>query len=144
MGEIMNGLTAVKQQTDDDFDLYSEETATDTSGMPDRTRQEDAKFTNINYQLKMFGLNPFAQRQPTFGAVDYRIDLTTAKQATEDARYAWKRLPAALREKYPTWVKLLHAAEAGELANIDLTTGENKPLTKEPAPVTVPPAPPNT
>lgn len=135
----MNGLTAVHQQTDDDFDAKSEASGLDTSDRPDLCRQEDAKFTDINFQLKMFGADPFAPRQPMFGTVDYNLDLTSALTATADAKFAFKRLPESLRAKYPSWIALLDAAEKGELAEIDLRTG--LPLKKPDTTTTVPPTP---
>lgn len=136
----MKGMTATRSQTDNNFDQISDDNVLDCSAEPDNTRQEDKKFTDINYQLKMFGQDPFGAREPQFGAEDYRLDLQSAIQATTDAKTAFKRLPAALRKKYPTWVALLTAAEQGELRDLDLTTGEKKKLDKPTEEVNITPA----
>lgn len=133
----MNGLTAVIKQTDN-FDENSDAAGINFQGHEDLCRQEDAKFTDVNYQLMQFGMNPFGPRIPEFGTVDYNIDKQQALMVVNDARYAFKRLPAELRQKYPSWPELLAAAQRGELANIDLTTGKER---AKPSPTPTPEAP---
>lgn len=122
----MLGIRAVYEQHNLDTEQMTDESSLDCGNLPDLARQEDKQKTDINYQLKMFGMDPFGPRIPQFGTVDYNLDLQNAMHATADARSAWKTLPAALQQKYGSWIDLLAAAKKGELDNIDLKTGLDK------------------
>lgn len=122
----MNANTAVRSQIDDlqgEYDLLSGLDCS-ANNNKDMTRQEDAFKTDINYQLKQFGLDPFAPRLPQFGTVDYRLDKISSLNAMNDAKSAFKQLAYSLRQQYGNWAELLAAADRGELDGINLKTGE--------------------
>jgi len=140
----MNANTAVRSQTDEKQGDYDFNSALDCSAdnNKDMTRQEDALKTDINHQLKQFGLDPFAPRLPQFGTVDYRLDKISSLNAMNDAKSAFKQLPLALRQQYGNWAELLAAADRGELDGINLKTGErSEDLTPvEPEPIIAAPS----
>jgi hypothetical protein len=79
----------------------------------DQCRQEMAEDTDINVFLTRYGMP-----QPgggSYGEADYDLDLQGALHAIDDSKRAWANLDPELRKKFPSWLDLLAAAEAGEL-----------------------------
>lgn len=126
---------AKRSQVDDLGDLYSVETAIDTSVKPDLARQEYKDETDLNKLLFRYGVGLLpGQRQPTWGQeIDYDMDLQTALSAVADAKRAWAGLPPNLKAAYPSWRELLNALESGRLE-----IKAEEPIA-EPSPAAVPP-----
>lgn len=139
---------AVRRQSDDKQEFYSELSAIEIdSSKPTEnlTRQEQRDSADINKLLYRFGVQPGEQRRPFYGEVDYDIDLQTAISATHSAEAMFNRLPIELRQKYGTYLRVLEAAQTGELKE-DLEALKNPPKpapgpAPEPTPAPVPPAP---
>lgn len=104
---------ATRKQTDN-HDKASRDSGISFVGTEDRTRQEFRDEADLNILLKRFGVGN-NQRPLTFGEVDYTIDFQQALSAINDARDAWRKLPPAVRDRYPTWRDLLNATESGSL-----------------------------
>jgi hypothetical protein len=83
----------------------------------DRARQEFAKDADINILLKRFGVN-LPVRHPEYGVVDFDLDLQGAYRAVQEAREGFARLPAHLRERYPSWELLMAAVANGEAVSL--------------------------
>lgn len=98
----------------------------------DTARREFKKETDINYILSRFGVG--AQRPLSYGTADYEIDLQNGLEAVRESQRAWKRLPADLKKRFPTWLSLLRAIDLGEF-----TITNEKPGEPPPAPPIVPP-----
>lgn len=129
---MTDNAKAIRRQSDDKGEIYSRATATIMSDdHPDRARQEFKAETDVNYQLRRFGVG----RPLKFGEADYTIDLQGALTAIAAARRAHSKLPKEVRDKYPSWRDMLSAVENGEL-NSELL----KP--KPPAPAVEPPPKP--
>lgn len=114
----MNGKPAMRTQTDGDQDAWSHATGLACDPEGDKARQEHKNETDINVILGRFGVN-VAQRQPTFGEVDYDVDLQTAMAAIGAAQRAHQRLPDSLKERYPDWRSVLNGLHSGQF-RIDL------------------------
>lgn len=99
------------------------------------TRQEYKKETDINYILGRFGVGP--QKPLNYGTADYEIDLQNGLDAVRESQRAWKRLPADLKKRFPTWLSLLRAIDIGEFT----ITNEKPEDQAPPAPPIVPPQP---
>lgn len=101
-----------RKQGDNKGDAYSLETAIDFNGLEDLARQEFRDEADVNVMMKKFGaFGP--NRAPIYGETDYNQDLQQTLGAIAATKEAHSRLPAALREKYPTWVSLMAAVEQG-------------------------------
>lgn len=101
----------------------------------DRARQEFAKDSDINLLLKRFGLN-LPVRHPEYGEVDFDLDLQGAYRAVAEAREGFARLPAHLRERYPSWEALMAAVANGEDVSLEPPKEPAPPVT-EAAPASV-------
>lgn len=110
---------AVRTQVDERGDEASKRHAIDFTHEEDKTRQEFKSDTDVNQLLMRFGMD-VPQMRPTFAEWDQSIDLQGAMGAIHEAKEAHKRLPAELRDRYPTWQTLLNAVESGQL-KIDLS-----------------------
>lgn len=99
----------------------------------DRARQEFKAEADISYTLRRFLQGDTSLQRPSQGGggFDFTVDKQGAYMAVEAARASWRRLPKALREKYPTWQHVYRATTAGEIPD----TSNNKPL-DTPAPTT--------
>lgn len=128
---------AVRRQSDDKQDLYSDMTALDCSHDKDVTRQEDKDSTDVNVILSRFGV-PGTRRRPLTHEVDFDLDLQTALAAVTTAKAMMGRLPKALQEKYHSWQQLLNAAASGQLQE-DLDAAKKAPA--EPSAPKEPPPP---
>lgn len=117
-----------RTQADGLGDKFSREAAIDCSADKDMTRQEFKEETDINVLLKKFGLNQ-QSRPLIYGEFDYTIDYQQALQSVDDARKAHARMPAEIREKYPTTNTMLEGMASGALAK-DL---EDLSMTKQQA-----------
>lgn len=105
---------AIRTQIDDLAELVSIETGTDCSNLPDLTRQEFKDETDVNKTIARFGGNT-PLRQPTYGTMDYDIDLQQSLTAINKAQAACKKLPEPLRTKYYHWELLLEGMRNGQL-----------------------------
>lgn len=122
---------AIRTQTDQMQDFYTELSALDCTDSVDRARQEFKDEADINKLLARFGVHA-QQRQPTFGEVDFDLDLQQALFAVQEAKQAHRAMPATLRERYPTWQSLLNGLESGEF-KLDLNEERRKAAAAEPA-----------
>lgn len=106
----------IRTQHDNKGDEYSEATALDLSATERLTRQEFKHESDPNEIMRRFTNGADVRgRAPTFGEVDYDIDLQQGFAAVANAQAMHAELPDALREKYPTWQHVLHAAQSGAL-----------------------------
>lgn len=119
---------SVRTQVDGLGDIYSKTSALDCSADRDMTRQEFREESDINVLLKKFGLNQ-QSRPLVYGEFDYTIDYQQALTSLEAAGRAHARMPAEVREKYPTTRAMLDGMASGELAK-EL---ENLSITKQAA-----------
>lgn len=106
-------LPAVRTPIDGKQDAMSLEASLALPIEADQCRQEMAEDTDINVFLTRYGMP-----QPgggSYGEADYDLDLQGAIHAIDDAKRAWHNLDPELRKKFPSWLDLLAAAEAGEL-----------------------------
>lgn len=103
-----------RTQHDGKQNEYSLMTALHFDKSEDKTRQEDAADTDLNTMLRKFGIN-IPTRQVTYGEHDFNVDLQAAITSINQAREMHEKLPANLREKYPTWQHVLSSIESGEL-----------------------------
>lgn len=127
---------AVRTQKDDLQEYYSELSGLDCSESVDVARQEFKDEADVNKLLARFGVAA-PQRQPTFGEVDFDLDLQQAMFAVQEAKQAHAAMPANLRERYPTWQSLLNGLESGEFV-IDLNEERRtNPRAPDPAPTSV-------
>lgn len=124
----MGYAIAVRSQADDLGDEYSDNAGTDCSQSKDVARQEFKDESDINLLLGRFGVQGTG-RIPTFGEVDYGIDLQAALGAIHDAKRAYTRLPKEVKDKYRNWQELLNAVEDGSFEG-DLAP---KPVPEPPA-----------
>lgn len=130
-------MRTVRSQADELQDELSERGGLDCSTSRDMARQEKKEEADINFLMARFGVG-LPQRTPTFGEVDYEIDLQTALAAVEQAEQVHRNLPRKLKTKYPTWRSMLNAASTGDLiTDLQQATEEAKP----PKPPAVPPEP---
>lgn len=126
-------IPAMRSQSDDLGDIMSLETGIDCSAAPDTARQEFKDESDINLLLSRFGVTG-RNTPPTFGEVDYSLDLQQALGAIHDAKRTYARLPIELREKYESWQSLLNAVEDGSFE------GEVQPRTVPSVPTPAAPA----
>lgn len=85
----------------------------------DTARQEFRDETTVDVILRRHGLNP--QRMPS-GEVDFTLNLQQAMFAVEESKRAFRRLPEAVRLKYPTPQALMEAFRAGEITSLEELT----------------------
>lgn len=78
----------------------------------DKARQEFKEDSDINVQMRRYGVGHAFE----VGSVDYDLDLQASIEAVNAAHDAWRRLPANVRDKWPSWDALQAAAESGELS----------------------------
>lgn len=108
-------MRAIRTQTDEKGDQYSERTGIDTTGERDPVRHELTNEADINQILKRFGVG-FQSRTPEYGtSVNYDMNLQTALEAVDLAKVTYDDMPKALRAKYPNWLSFLSALEAGRI-----------------------------
>lgn len=107
-------LPAIRGQADGREDEFSKLAQTHANREPDMARQEFKKDADINHILKNFGVMPGIQ-PPTFGSMDFDMDLQLAINTLDAVKEAHAALPDDLREKYPTVNHMLDAAASGEL-----------------------------
>lgn len=105
---------SVRSQADKNGDYYSWETAYDT-GTESLVRPEFGREADINFILENHGVM-LANRpiQSADADVDYTMDLQQAMMATEMADNAHRKIPAELKQKYPTYQSWLNAINSGE------------------------------
>lgn len=118
-------LVRSQNETDEVRETIGQATGIDCSADPMITRQEERELADVNQIMKRFnytGLLPagMTNRHPVFGDNDMDLDLQQALNAAAATSAAFDRLPQAVRDKYPTWLKVLSAVESKEL-NEDLT-----------------------
>lgn len=95
-----------------DGDAISEATGFDT-GRDDKVRAEFAEEADVNVIVGRYGA---PQSLPNaFGVADYTVDAHEAYNAARSAGVAYGKLPEAIRDKYPSWQRLLEAALTGDL-----------------------------
>lgn len=115
-------MRAIRTQADSKGDAVSAATAlvfhNDDTNHRSRTRQEFKDETDTNWILKRFGIQG-ANRQVQYGHADFDLDLQQAHEAVNAAKIAHHRMPAHLRDKYPTYKSLLNAIESGELTSLE-------------------------
>lgn len=104
-----------RTQTDGKQDEFNKLTAITFPTTPDedRARQEFRAETDVNKILKNFGVGHLNNAAAPYGEHDYTIDLQQALTSVEATRRAYDRLPEDVREKYPTWQRLVEAMENG-------------------------------
>lgn len=124
---------AVRTQEDDLGDIYSQQTALDMSGFPDRARQEFKDEADINILLRRFGVT-VPQKQVTYGEANFDLDLQQAHAAVREAKEGFARLPEELRKKYPSWKSIFNAIQSGELKDLKSETVPEPEKAPEPAP----------
>lgn len=95
----------------------------------DRARQEFAKDADVNLLLKRFGLN-IPVRHPEYGEVDFDLDVQGAYRAVAEAREGFARLPAHLRERFPSWEALMAAVANGEAVSLEPPKEPASPVTE--------------
>lgn len=103
---------AIRKQTDQHQDAWSDATALNTQIEPDKARSEFMQETDINHMMTQFGVTP-TNRQPIFTEVDYNVGLQDAYMAIEQVKEAHRSLSSEVKQLYPTWRELLNAIEAG-------------------------------
>lgn len=106
---------AIRTQTDEKQMEFSLASGLDCSGEPDLARQEFKQEADTNYLLQRFGMNVPVQHAPTFGEVDFDLDLHSAHIAIGQVQQAWHQLSPELRAKYRTTNAMLDAMNSGEL-----------------------------
>lgn len=105
----------IRHQNDGEQDTYSAMSALACPKSDTRTRQEDAHDLDINVILSRHGAAGLFRRQPTSGHINFDLDRHQALAAIADARRFWQRLPADLKDVYPSWVQVLAAMDDGTL-----------------------------
>lgn len=110
---------AIRTQCDKSFKTYSKATRLDAS-KGDKTRQEDKSKCDINRIIAALSRGEHIEQRPRAltDVVDYDVDLTTSLHMTEEAHNAYYRLPAHIRQRYPTWLALVTGIGNGDKINI--------------------------
>lgn len=90
----------------------------------DKTRQEFKASCDISTILQRHGVGPIPQRQMTYGAVDFDLDLHAAYMASERLRSQFANLPAHVRDAYPDMVSLMTAIARGEQVSFSPATAD--------------------
>lgn len=98
---------------------WSDETAIVCDPSEDRARQEFKEESDVNVILRRFGAGGFEARPVVYGVQDLDLDLQGVYMAAEAASAGWQRLPEAVRRRYPSWVELMAAVDAGEAVLAD-------------------------
>lgn len=80
----------------------------------DTARQEFAQEADINYMLSRFGVTA-PRGAPTYGEIDYTLDLQQAIDSVREARAGYETLPVELRRKFPSMERMLAAIDDGSL-----------------------------
>lgn len=122
----------MKPPTKDQADIGVDNPVLDASDKPDNpdtARQEFKDEADINYMLSRFGITQ-PRGTPTYGVWDDTIDLQVATHAVRDARMAYRRLPADLRDQFRSMEELLTAVENGSLKIVT----EEPPKHEQPSP----------
>lgn len=133
---MFNNKPAVRTQIDEQQDVWSLATGLACDPKEDLTRQEFKNEVDVNQILARYGVNT-PMRQPIYGEVDFDMDLHQAFTAVSAAKRAFDRLPASLKERYPTWQAVLNGLESGQF-RIDLNV-ENLKKETPPDPTKVTP-----
>jgi len=83
----------------------------------DHTRQEAKEDADINVLLKRHGGIP-PSKVPSFGEVDFDVDLRGALERTRAAEVAFEALPLsdAIRREYPDWHSFAAAVARGDVS----------------------------
>lgn len=108
----------LRSQADDLGDSISSATGTSFDPKEDLTRQEFKEDADINTILKRAGGDAFA-RPATYGVADFDLDLQSAYISMAEIRAGYDRLPAHLREQFPSLSDLLGAVANGEAIEIN-------------------------
>lgn len=111
---------AIRTQIDGLNEQYSWDTALDCSDLPDMARQEFKDETDVNIILARYGVDGL-KRDPTFGEIDFDVDLQQSLNAISTTEAAVENLPQELRDKYPTWLHMLRGVYSGSFKR-DLET----------------------
>lgn len=135
-------MRSIRTQIDDKGDEVSRATILDCSASRDMARQEFKDDADINVILSRFGLST-TNRTPTYGEIDYTLDLQTALGAIAQSQSAYRRLSPELKAKYPTWQKLVNAMASGHLAKDLDELGKKYSDDNKPAPPPEPDKTPN-
>lgn len=123
--------TEIRTQNDGDQDIHSRyaDIVFDDANKDDRsvTRQEMKDDADVNKLLARYGIGAFQNRGAQYSEIDFDIDLQTALHAIQEAQTAYSRMPAGLKERFPTWQSVLNAIDAGQLT-FDMTKPEPEPI----------------
>lgn len=111
-------MKAVRTQHDDLQKTYSDATAIDFTHSKDVTRQEFKDDADTSKILARFGISGVTQKPIVFGERDFDMDLQRSIELVKEATDAWHKMPAHAKDKYPTYIDMLRAADQGTL---DLT-----------------------
>lgn len=115
-----------RTQVDHHTDELAEVTGLACPEDEDRTRQEFAEEADVNVLLRRYGAVPMGEA--TYGEFDYDVHLHQAVNGVRQARDDYRRMPAEVRNQFPTFEAFMAAVEDGRL---EITT---EPAVKQPEP----------
>lgn len=125
-----------RSQTDDKFDAVSQATGIASTGEPDDdlTRQEFKDDLDLKTIIMRHG-GPPELNAPTFGEIDFDVDLAGAFRQIDMAQRAYAELPPEIQKKYPSTQAIIVGLANGQLANDIEQANKPKPpaTTLEPA-----------
>lgn len=108
----------------------------------DTTRQEFAAESEVKNILSRHGGVPEGPT-PTYGEINYDLNLQVAIRTLADERAAWHKIPLAIRQEYPTWNDLIRGikskklkAENGKIMRVEPTAPATPAAPQDPKPAT--------